>query len=68
MANTKARFIRIADETWELAQARAEQEGTNVSAVVRRFLENYAGQPAAVDPAELAKLAKDLQRVARRLR
>ena len=62
MAETKGRFIRISDETWERAKRRAGREGTTVSAVVRTYIEHYAGTP----PSEAA-VATELRRLARRI-
>lgn len=41
---TPIRTIRIADEVWIPAQAKAKREGRNVSEVVREFLTDYAGE------------------------
>lgn len=38
---TPRRTIRVADALWDAAQAKAEQEGTDVSAVIRKALERY---------------------------
>jgi hypothetical protein len=38
---TKGRHIRISDELWQAAQMRAKQDGTDLSAVLREFLERY---------------------------
>lgn len=62
MAETKMRFIRIADPTWNAALRRAEADGTTVSAEVRKFLEGYGGTA----PSEAA-VATELRRLARRL-
>lgn len=37
-----ARSIRIDDETWERARARAAYEGVTISHVTNAFLEGYA--------------------------
>ena len=37
----KSRVIRIPDELWERAKARAEQRDETVSEAVRKFLERY---------------------------
>lgn len=36
-----ARAIRVPDDLWEKAKARAEEKGESVSEVVRRALERY---------------------------
>lgn len=38
---TPRRSIRVADALWDAAQAKAEAEGTDVSAVIRKALERY---------------------------
>lgn len=38
---TPRRTIRVPDALWDAAQAKAEQEGTDVSAVIRKALERY---------------------------
>lgn len=42
IAKTPQRTIRIADDLWTRAQARADEKGETVSEAVRRFLERYA--------------------------
>jgi len=39
---TKARSIRINDELWAKAQARAAERGESVTEAIRRFLERYS--------------------------
>jgi hypothetical protein len=39
---TKQRFVRISDDTWELAMARADKEKTNISELIRTWVELYA--------------------------
>lgn len=46
MATPAARPIRVHDETWQRAKARAAREGTTVSAEINGFLERYAGVPS----------------------
>lgn len=46
---TTGRNIRVPDERWERAKARAEAEGTTVSEAVNRFLEEWGSEPHAVD-------------------
>jgi len=38
---TSRHNIRLDDQLWQAASAKAEVEGTNVSALVRAFLEQY---------------------------
>lgn len=45
MANqskTPQRTVRIPDDTWEAAKAKAEERGENLSEVIRKYLERYA--------------------------
>ncbi len=46
---TTIRPIRISDELWEAAKAKAEAEGTNVSAVLREKLREYISGPPPAD-------------------
>jgi hypothetical protein len=39
---TPIRNVRVAEETWTAALARAKREGTTLSAVIVEFLEQYA--------------------------
>lgn len=47
--STTARNIRVDDERWQAAQARAAAEGTNTSELIRQWLGDYAGGTAAGD-------------------
>jgi hypothetical protein len=38
---TTLRNVRIPDELWDAALAKAEAEGTNVSEVLRKYLERW---------------------------
>jgi len=40
-AGTTRHNFRLDDTLWQAASAKAEAEGTNVSALVREFLEQY---------------------------
>lgn len=40
-ANNRHRMVRVEDELWEAAKARAVDEGTTVSAVIREALRTY---------------------------
>jgi antitoxin component of RelBE/YafQ-DinJ toxin-antitoxin module len=49
MANqpkTTARAVRISDEVWEAAKARAEKDGVTTTDVVRRALVKYLDLPS----------------------
>lgn len=46
---TTLRSIRIPDELWKAAMAKAGSEGTDVSAVVRARLEEYVTPPPPPD-------------------
>ncbi|MBD8477559.1 hypothetical protein [Microbacterium sp. CFBP 8794] len=41
MAPTPLRNVRISDEIWQAAKDRADQNGDNLSDVIRRGLEDY---------------------------
>lgn len=41
MADMKIRTVRVPDELWERAQAKAKREGDGISAVIRRLLFAY---------------------------
>jgi hypothetical protein len=40
---TPIRHIRVPDDRWAAAQARAARDGESLAQVVNRFLEDYAG-------------------------
>lgn len=40
---TGSRNIRISDEVWEAGQAKAALENTNLSALIRQWVADYAG-------------------------
>jgi predicted transcriptional regulator len=40
---TTARTVRVSDDVWEAAQAKAEERGESASEVIRRALIQYAG-------------------------
>lgn len=42
---TPIHCIRCSDELWSAAQATAKIEGTNITAVIREFLERYVSPP-----------------------
>lgn len=46
---TTIRPVRISDELWEAARAKAAAEGTNVSTVVREKLREYVTEQAPAD-------------------
>ena len=66
MGPTPIRNLRIDDDTWAAALARAQEESTSLSALMRVWLSDYAagkprvgpGRPGTVEVsrAELAKL------------
>ncbi len=64
MANkpaTPARAVRISDEVWAAAQARAKKDGVTTTDVVRRALVKYLGLPS-----ETTGFAIDRQRTGQR--
>ena len=44
-AATKNRVVRVTDEVWDAAKAKAEENGETVSEVIRRALIAYAKLP-----------------------
>jgi len=48
MSKTPLRAIRIDDELWEAAQARAAAEGDNLSGVIRDALRQYINESETV--------------------
>jgi hypothetical protein len=40
---TKGRAVRVSDDVWNAAQAKAAERGENLSEVIRRALIDYAG-------------------------
>jgi predicted HicB family RNase H-like nuclease len=42
---TRLHNIRLEDELWAAAQAKAAAAGTSVSALVREFLKQYVNRP-----------------------
>lgn len=73
MGPTPIRNLRIDDETWAAALARAQEEDTSLSALMRGWLSDYAagkprvgpGRPAGVEVsrAELSKLRDLVDRI-----
>lgn len=45
MAPTPIRAVRVPDEVWQAAQAKAEAQGTTVTAVVLAALQRYVRRP-----------------------
>lgn len=41
MAETKIRTVRVSDELWNKAQAQAIRDGTDLSALIRAWLNAY---------------------------
>jgi antitoxin component of RelBE/YafQ-DinJ toxin-antitoxin module len=46
-ADNPVRYIRVEDQLWQRAQARADRDGVKVSAVVRAALEEYVSEEQA---------------------
>jgi hypothetical protein len=42
----KGRYLLVHDDLWDPAKAKAEAEGTNISAVIRRLLREYISDNA----------------------
>jgi antitoxin component of RelBE/YafQ-DinJ toxin-antitoxin module len=66
MATTKARQIRIGDELWGRATARARREGTTPSELIRTFLDDYANDAVSVTE-ELNRIIARINEVRKRL-
>lgn len=43
---TRTRPVRVSDELWEAAKAKAAENGENLSDAIRRFLADYVGDPS----------------------
>jgi hypothetical protein len=64
----KQRFIRISDDTWEKAMARARSENTTISELVRAWVELYAaGDESMSVSEELGRIADRLNDVRKRV-
>lgn len=73
MTPNPIRNVRIDDDTWNAALARAQDEGTTLSALMRTWLSDYVagkqrvgpGRPAGVtiSRAELTKLRDLVERI-----
>lgn len=50
MGPTPIRTLRIDDETWAAAMARAQGEGDNLTALMRQWLTDYAAGRKRVGP------------------
>lgn len=48
---TPSRNVRVHDDVWEAAKARAAREGTDVSKAIVAFLEEYGGVTTPPPPA-----------------
>lgn len=59
MAKTPLRALRVSEELWRAARARADARGEAVSEVVRRALVEYVRADEPSDLAELADLELD---------
>lgn len=55
---TPMRTIRISDELWKAAQAKAGTENTTVSDAIRRFLEDWTGKRSETYEDRLAILER----------
>lgn len=66
MAATPMRQIRIPDDLWNRATARAAREGTNVSEKIRTLLESYVNDDVSA-PDALERIAVQITEVRQRL-
>ena len=48
MAETPMRFIRIDDETWAKAMARANREEATISELIRFWVQEYANEQLSI--------------------
>jgi Mn-dependent DtxR family transcriptional regulator len=46
-SRTNNRVVRVSDDLWDAAKAKAEQQGERISDVIRRALADYVGNPNA---------------------
>ena len=53
MRGTRKRSIRVSDELWARAQARATAAGTDVSAVLREALQTYIAAADQANPSPI---------------
>lgn len=60
------RFVRIDEETWSKAMARAHREGTTMSARIREFVDEYANDDMSISR-EIALIMVRLRRIRKRL-
>lgn len=64
----KVRYFRAEDELWEGAQERAASENTNLSVLLRTWLERYVNRdPSMSLHAEVGRIIDSLSDVQRRL-
>jgi len=52
VAETRNRNVRVDDELWEAAQAKAARRRESVSDVIRRALLDYIEEPDGSEPAD----------------
>lgn len=67
MAETPMRYIRINDEAWSKAQARAAREGVTLSSLIRRWVEDYGSDPVPVTR-ELLRITQRINEIRQRLK
>jgi antitoxin component of RelBE/YafQ-DinJ toxin-antitoxin module len=67
MGETPMRFVRIDDETWHRAQARARREGVTMSAMIRSWVSTYAEEPVPVEH-DLKRVVERINAIRHRLR
>ena len=65
MAETPMRYVRISDELWDKAQARAEGEKVHLSELIRLWLTLYADYDASMTITD--ELVKTLTAICRRI-
>lgn len=67
MGETPMRFVRIDDETWHRAQARAHREGVTMSAMIRSWVAVYADEDKPVE-SELKRVVERINAIRHRLK
>jgi hypothetical protein len=67
MAETKMRYIRIDEDLWRKAIVKARNEGTNLSTVIRDWLDGYVNDDVSVE-VELKRNIQQLIVLHRRLK
>lgn len=67
MTETKKREIRLSDQLWEAAIAKAHADGVTVSGLVRRWLTDYVSDdsPSLTELGSIARRLTEIHRTAK---